>query len=98
RRNEHHARSHPLRYGSLVEPMEVDVIFTFGIAVALAAAARSTWSPCGLSMLSQITPGAEAGRSQPFSRTARWFIAGATLGGLMLGGAIAGVAVALAAV
>ena len=61
-----------------MELMEVDVIFTFGIAVALAAAARSTWSPCGLSMLSQITPVAEAGRNQRFSRTAGWFIAGAT--------------------
>jgi hypothetical protein len=73
------------------------VIFIFGIALALAAAARSTWSPCGLSMLSQITPVAEAGRNHRFSRTAGWFIAGAVLGGLMLGGAIAGVAIALAA-
>jgi len=73
------------------------VILILGLAVALAAAARSTWSPCGLSMLSQITPVAEAGRNQRFARTAGWFIAGAVLGGLMLGIAIAGVAIALAA-
>jgi hypothetical protein len=68
----------------------------FGIAIALAAAARSTWSPCGLSMLSQITPMAEAGRGHKFARTARWFIAGATLGGITLGCAIAGAAFACA--
>jgi len=73
------------------------MIFSFGIAVAVIAAARSTWSPCGLSMLSQITPVAEAGRNQRFARTAGWYIAGAVLGGLTLGGAIAGVAIALGA-
>ncbi|MDQ1509792.1 MAG: hypothetical protein QOG50_1636 [Actinomycetota bacterium] len=73
------------------------MIFMFGIAVALMAAARSTWSPCGLSMLSQITPVAEAGRNQRFARTAGWFIAGAVLGGVTLGVAIGGVAIALAA-
>jgi hypothetical protein len=57
--------------------------------IALAAAARSTWSPCGLSMLSQITPMAEAGRGHKFARTARWFVVGATLGGITLGCAIA---------
>lgn len=72
------------------------IIIMFGIAIALAAAARSTWSPCGLSMLSQITPMAEAGRGHKFARTARWFIAGATLGGITLGCAIAGAALACA--
>ena len=46
------------------------IIIGFGIVIALAAAARSTWSPCGLSMLSQITPMAEAGRGHKFARTA----------------------------
>ena len=73
------------------------MIIGFGILIALAAAARSTWSPCGLSMLSQITPMAEAGRQQKFSRTAGWFIAGAVVGGVMLGGAIALGALAVAA-
>ena len=65
------------------------MIVTLGVVIALAAAVRSTWSPCGLSMLSQITPVAEAGRHQRFGRTAAWFVAGAVLGGLTLGGAAA---------
>jgi hypothetical protein len=78
--------------------VEVDVtIIVFGVVIALAAAARSTWSPCGLSMLSQITPLAEAGRGQKFARTASWFILGAILGGLTLGGAMAGAAIAFSA-
>ena len=60
-------------------------LMVLGVVVACAAAARSTWSPCGLSMLSQLTPLAEAGRGNRFARTAGWFIAGATLGGLTLG-------------
>jgi hypothetical protein len=72
------------------------IIIGFGIVIALAAAARSTWSPCGLSMLSQITPMAEAGRGHKFARTARWFIAGATLGGITLGVAIGAAAFAYA--
>jgi len=71
------------------------MILGFGFVIALAAAARSTWSPCGLSMLSQITPMAEAGRQQKFARTASWFVAGAVLGGVTLGAAIAGGAIAL---
>jgi hypothetical protein len=69
--------------------VEEYVIVTLGVVVALAAAVRSTWSPCGLSMLSQITPVAEAGRQQKFGRTAAWFVAGAVLGGLTLGALIA---------
>ena len=65
------------------------MIFLLGVVVALAAAARSTWSPCGLSMLSQITPVAEAGRGHKFARTAGWFVVGSTIGGVMLGGVIA---------
>lgn len=54
-------------------------------AVAIAAAVRSTWSPCGQSMLSTITPMGEASRGNRFAVTAAWFIAGATLGGAVLG-------------
>lgn len=53
--------------------------------VALAAAARSTWSPCGLSMLSTITPMAERSRGRRWGVTAAWFVLGATLGGATLG-------------
>ena len=73
------------------------MIVVLGFVIALAAAARSTWSPCGLSMLSQITPMAEAGRGQKFARTAGWFIAGSVLGGVTLGGATAVAAIALGA-
>jgi len=60
-------------------------MFLLGAVIALAAAARSTWSPCGLSMLSQLTPLGEAGRGQKYARTAAWFVAGAVAGGLTLG-------------
>lgn len=69
--------------------VEEYMIVALGVVIALAAAVRSTWSPCGLSMLSQITPVAEAGRQQKFGRTAAWFVAGAVLGGLTLGALIA---------
>jgi hypothetical protein len=53
--------------------------------VAVAAAIRSTWSPCGLSMLSTITPIGERGRNHRYYSTATWFVLGATLGGATLG-------------
>lgn len=53
--------------------------------VAVAAAVRSTWSPCGLSMLSTITPIGERGRNHRYAGTATWFILGAVLGGATLG-------------
>ena len=74
-----------------------DTIALFGIAIAIGAAVRSTWSPCGQSMLSQITPVAEAGRNQRYARTACWFIVGAVAGGLTLGAAAAALAVIVAA-
>ena len=71
--------------------MNVMLVVLAGL-VATAAAIRSTWSPCGQSMLSQINPIAEAGRSQRYRRTASWFIAGAVLGGCTLGGVSAALA------
>jgi MFS family permease len=53
--------------------------------VAVAGAARSTWSPCGVSMLATVTPLAEHGRGHRYRSTAAWFIAGGTLGGATLG-------------
>jgi len=64
------------------------------LVIAVAAAVRSTWSPCGLSMLSTITPLAEQGRGHRFRSTATWFVVGAVVGGLTLGlgmAALAGV-------
>ena len=52
---------------------------------AVAAALRSTWSPCGLSMLSKITPMAEPTRNYTYRGTVAWFVVGATIGGATLG-------------
>ena len=69
-----------------------------GVMVAVAAAVRSTWSPCGLSMLSSITPFGERGRGHRYGVTAGWFVAGATTGGAGLGGLAAFFAWVVAAV
>src|SRR3954451_17744420 len=55
------------------------------LVIALAAAGRSTWSPCGLSMLSTITPLAEQGRGHRYRTTDAWFVVGAVAGGATLG-------------
>jgi MFS family permease len=68
-----------------------------GLPVAVAAAARSTWSPCGLSMLSTITPFGERRRGHRFGVTAAWFLAGAVVGGAALGGLAALLAMAASA-
>jgi hypothetical protein len=57
--------------------------------LALVAAVRSTWSPCGLSMLSSLTPVGDRGRGQRFALTAAGYVAGAVLGGAILGLALA---------
>jgi hypothetical protein len=72
-------------------------IVVLGVVVALAAAVRSTWSPCGQSMLSQLTPVGEASRGYRYRTTAAWFIAGALVGGAMLGGLMAALAAAVSA-
>lgn len=61
------------------------------LVVAVVAAARGMWSPCGLSMLSSLNPVAERARGHRFGVTAAWYVAGALLGGATLG---AGCAVA----
>jgi len=66
--------------------------------VAVAAAVRSTWSPCGLSMLSTITPFSERAKGHSYRSTAGWFVAGATLGGATLGTLMALMALAVQAV
>jgi len=48
-------------------------ILVLGLAVAVAAAVRSTWSPCGQSMLSQLTPVGEASRGYRYrTQSADW--------------------------
>ncbi|MEO6701452.1 MAG: hypothetical protein ABI140_21315 [Jatrophihabitantaceae bacterium] len=60
--------------------------------LTVAAAARGTWSPCGLSMVSAINPMSERGRGCRYWLTTCWFIAGSVLGGALLGGVTAGLA------
>ena len=61
------------------------MLVTLAALVAVAAAIRSTWSPCGLPMLSTITPMAERSRGRRWGLTATWFVLGAVLGGATLG-------------
>ena len=66
--------------------MQIDLILLItAAATALAGAARSTWSPCGVSMLSSITPFGERRRGHNYRVTAAWFVLGATVGGATLG-------------
>jgi len=65
------------------------VVVVLALVAAAAAAVRSTWSPCGLSMLSTITPMAERARGHRFGVTATWFVLGAGVGGATLGGLFA---------
>ena len=60
--------------------------------VAVAAAARSTWSPCGLSMLSSINPLAERAKRHHYSSTASFFVLGSVGGGATLGALMAAAA------
>ena len=71
------------------------LLLALASVLAIAAAVRSTWSPCGLSMLSTITPIGERGRNNGWAASAAWFVAGAVLGGATLG---AGAALLAAAV
>lgn len=60
-------------------------ILLLALPVAVVAAVRGIWSPCGLSMLSSLTPMTESGRGNRFGVTAAWFVAGGVLGGLSIG-------------
>jgi hypothetical protein len=59
------------------------------VAVAVLMAARSTWSPCGISMLSTLTPLSERGRGHRYGLTVAWYVAGAVVGGAVLGAGLA---------
>jgi hypothetical protein len=77
--------------------MATGLIVGLGALVAVFAAIRSTWSPCGLSMLSSITPFGERARGHRYGATAAWFVIGAVVGGACLGGLAAGLAAGLSA-
>jgi hypothetical protein len=64
-----------------------DLLASLALVVAVTAAVRSTWSPCGRSMLSTITPIGEHGRGNRYRSTAAWFVVGAVVGGAVLGAA-----------
>jgi hypothetical protein len=68
-------------------------MFLAAAAVTTTAAVRSTWSPCGLSMLASITPLSEVGRGHRYRTTASWFVVGSVVGGAMLGSAVAALTV-----
>ena len=76
--------------------MEATVL-VLGVVVAFAAAVRSTWSPCGQSMLSQLTPVGEASRGYRYRTTATWFVLGAIVGGATLGALMAALAALVSA-
>jgi hypothetical protein len=59
------------------------------LLVAVVAGLLGLWSPCGLSMLSTITPIGERGRDNRYASTATWYVIGATLGGLTIGALVA---------
>lgn len=69
-------------------------VFALGIACAF----RGMWSPCGLSMLSTITPLGERSRGHSYSWSMCWYLLGATVGGASLGACMAGAAALLAMV
>jgi hypothetical protein len=75
----------------------ITVIVIVASVTAATAGVRSTWSPCGLSMLSTITPLAEQGRGHRYRATASWFVIGASLGGATLGVPAAALALAVRA-
>lgn len=71
-------------------------VLAVAVAVLVAgAAARGTWSPCGLSMVAAINPFSERSRGHRYWATAAWFVAGALAGGAALGavGALGAVAI-----
>lgn len=73
------------------------LLLLIAISVAAVSALRGVWSPCGLSMLSSITPMTEAGRGNRFRTTAAWFVLGSVVGGLSLGALAAAGAAGVAA-
>jgi hypothetical protein len=72
-----------------------DVVAACAVAIALVGGLRSTWSPCGISMLSTITPLAETGRGHRWWATAGWYLTGSVAGGATLGAVLALLAAAV---
>jgi MFS family permease len=67
------------------------------LALGIACAIRGLWSPCGLSMLSTLTPLGERSRGHAYGWSISWYVLGAALGGACLGACLsAGAEVAAA--
>jgi hypothetical protein len=62
----------------------------FVIPLAVLAALRGMWSPCGLSMLTSLNPMAERSRGYRFATSAGWYISGAVIGAAVVGAVCAG--------
>ncbi|MDX6372786.1 MAG: hypothetical protein QOD98_1774 [Nocardioidaceae bacterium] len=60
-------------------------VLVLAFVVAVVAAVRGAWSPCGLSVLSSLNPVAERARGHRFWGTACWYVGGAAAGGAGLG-------------
>lgn len=75
----------------------VETLAPVAVFVAVVAAVRGTWSPCGVSMLSSITPLTESGRGNRYWITVGWFILGTLFGGATLGLVAAGGALLVSA-
>jgi len=65
-----------------------------GVVLAVACAIQGTWSPCGLSMLSAITPLGERSRHHRYAWSVTWYVVGAAIGGACLGACMLAAAVA----
>lgn len=65
-------------------------VLVVGSILAVVVALRGLWSPCGLSMISTITPMSERSRGHRFWVTATWFVVGGVAGGATLGAGMAG--------
>ncbi|MCX7620396.1 MAG: hypothetical protein N2037_06075 [Acidimicrobiales bacterium] len=61
------------------------VLFVVALGLAVVAALRGAWSPCGQSMISSITPLSEAGRGYRYGSTAAYFVLGALVAGAVVG-------------
>ncbi|HEX6945783.1 MAG TPA: hypothetical protein VF246_00300 [Acidimicrobiia bacterium] len=68
----------------------METLTPVAVLVAAVAAVRGTWSPCGVSMLSAITPLTESGRGNRYWVTVGWFLLGTLFGGATLGLVAAG--------
>lgn len=76
----------------------MELLTLSAVVIAVVAAIRGTWSPCGVSMLSSITPLSESGRGNRYWATVIWFLFGAILGGATLGVVAASGALVISAI